>query len=497
MRLILSLITAYGETGIPMMSGDGIWRQCHPIYAVFVGDYPEQLLVTCTHNNRCPKCLVPCDELGSYSPFPPRDYDKARDAYLLSDGDAHAFHLACREAGQKPVFHPFWETLPLTNVFISIAPDILHQLLQGVFKNLVAWLLSIFGSPEINARCRSIPPNHHISIFAKGISRLSHVTGKEHKNMSRFLLGLILDLPVPNGQVSPRILAAARALLDFLYLAQLPSHSSHTLARMEESLSCFHNNKEVLVCLGIRDHFKIPKLHSLIHYTPSIRLFGTTDNYNTEQTERLHIEFPKLGYDATNHKDEYYQMTTWTERREKVQLHSSFIKWRQQTDGDTTPSPMPIGPPHPGARCLKMARFATLKAVSFDDLARKYGAIEFQDALADFIAQMNNPTASGATLSALASDTLIPFRSVPVHHRIQFSNHDRSEIVDSIQVRPEQKDSRGRQIPSRFDTALVRGKSASQEGLVPGTDGTSFKYQYFFPTSLLYRSSYSTSASRV
>jgi hypothetical protein len=154
--------------------------------------------------------------------------------------------------------------------------------------------------------------------------------------MSRFLLGLILDLPVPNGQVSPWILAAAHALLDFLYLAQLPSHSSHTLARMEESLSRFHNNKEVLVDLGIHDHFKIPKLHSLIHYTPSIRLFGTTDNYNTEQTERLHIKFPKLGYDATNHKDEYYQMTTWTERRKKVQLHSSFIKWWQQMDGDTT-----------------------------------------------------------------------------------------------------------------------------------------------------------------
>ena len=94
--------------------------------------------------------------------------------------------------------------------------------------------------------------------------------------MSRILLGLILDLPIPNGQVSPRIITAARALLDFLYLAQLPSHSSFTLARMEESLDRFHNNKEAFVELGIRNHFKIPKIHSLIHYVPSIRLFGTT-----------------------------------------------------------------------------------------------------------------------------------------------------------------------------------------------------------------------------
>jgi hypothetical protein len=133
-----------------MMSGDGIWRWCYPIYASFVGDYPEQLLVTCTYNNRCPKCLVPSDQLGSYVRFPLCDYDKARDAYLLSDGDAHVFHLACRQVDQKPVFHPFWETLPFTNVFVSITPDILHQLLQGMFKHLVAWLISTFGSSEID-----------------------------------------------------------------------------------------------------------------------------------------------------------------------------------------------------------------------------------------------------------------------------------------------------------------------------------------------------------
>jgi hypothetical protein len=407
MQVVLAPITACGETGIQMMSGDGVWRRCHPIYASFVGDYPEQVLVTCTYSTRCPKCLVPSDKLGSYARFPPRDYDQARDAYLLASGDAHAFHSACRAAGQKPVYHPFWESLPLTNVFVSITPDILHQLLQGVLKHLIAWLIGIFGPAEIDAHCRSLPPNHHISIFAKGISTLSHVTGKEHKNMSQLLLGLIMDLSVPNGQVSPRIIAAVRVLLDFLYLAQFLSHTSTTIARLDESLSRFHNNKEVFVDLGIRKHFNLPKIHSLLHYIPSIRLFGTTDNYNTEQTERLHIDFTKDAYRMTNCKDEYSQMTTWLERREKVQVHSTFIKWRQQPD--QVPSAKPIGPPCPGARTLRMCRHTTLKSVSFDNLAQKYGAIDFQDTLADFIAQTNHPTASGATLSRLAADTLIPF----------------------------------------------------------------------------------------
>ena len=469
MQIILAPITASGEIGIEMMSRDGIWRRCHPIFALFVGDYPEQVLVTCTYNGRCPKCLVPPDKLGSHNRYSLRDYNKARDAYCLADSNAHAFHLACHEAGQKPVYHPFWELLPSTNIFISITPDILHQLLQGVLKHLIAWLIITFGPTEIDARCRRLPPNHHIHIFAKGISGLSRVSGKEHKHMSRLLLGLVLDLPLPGGRVSPRLITSVRALLDFLFLAQFPSHTSHTIARLEASLGRFHNNKDVFIDLGIRDHFNLPKLHSLVHYTPSIRLFGTTDSYNTEQTERLHIDLTKDAYRASNRKNEYGQMTAWLERREKVQDHSAFIKWRQHSEQENVPSAKPIGPPHPSVRCLKMAQHPSLKAVPFDDLARNYGAIDFQDALADLIAHTNHPTTSGATLAALAADTLIPFRSVPVYHKIKFSNSDGTEIVDTIQIWPEQKDPRGRSIPSRFDTVLVRGKA--QDGSLHGING--------------------------
>ena len=89
-----------------------------------------------------------------------------------------------------------------------------------------------------------------------------------------------------------------------------------------------------------------------------------------------------------------------------------------------------------------MARNPTLKAVSFDDLSVKYGAINFQDCLADYIAQVNNPGASVTVLHARAADTLLPFRSVPVFHRIKFStsNTNKSEICDSVVVWPEQLD---------------------------------------------------------
>ena len=200
-----------------MKSGDGVWRRCHPIFANFVGDYPEQTLVTCTYNGRCPKCEVPLGQLGEYQTFPQCVQSSVIDTYHLCDANPRAFNCACRAVGMKPVFHPFWETLLLTDIFLSITPDILHQMLQGMVKHLVAWLEEIFGAAAINARCRMIPPNHHILLFTKDITNLSYVSGHKHKKMSSILLGLIVNLPVPGGLDSTRIIRAVRTLMDFLF----------------------------------------------------------------------------------------------------------------------------------------------------------------------------------------------------------------------------------------------------------------------------------------
>jgi Plavaka transposase len=462
MKMLLAPITPYSETGVAMMSADGTWRRCHPIFAIFIGDYPEQALVTCTYNGHCPKCTVSHDQLGEFQRYPTRVHSDALDIYHLADDNAYLFHRACREARLKPVYHPFWHTLPFADVYQSITPDILHQLLQGIIRHLVVWLQdpTVFGADKIDTRCQILPQNHSIAVFPKGITTLSRVSGQEHKNMCRILLGLIIGLPLPGGQVPSRVVKAARAILDFVYLAQLPSHTTETLRRLEESLSSFHANKDVFVDLGTRDGFNIPKLHSMLHYSSSILLFGTTDNYNTEQTERLHIDFTKDAYRSTNRKDEYSQMTTWLERRERVQRHAAHIA-QQQLGVQLEPRPMlPLGPPCVQHGYLTMAQNPTLKSVYFQTLASKYGAILFQDALADFIAHVNHPGATTATLRNRAHNTLIPFNGVPVYHKIKFRARRDSkgpEIIDSVQVHPEHTNDHGRIIPGRFDTVLVCG----------------------------------------
>ncbi|KAF8261178.1 hypothetical protein EI94DRAFT_1773493 [Lactarius quietus] len=440
MGLVLKPVESYGETGLAMMCGDGTWRRCHPIFATFVGDYPEQTLVSCTYNGHCPKCMVPHDQLGDFNTFTAQDYGVAIDTYCLANEDSRKFNPACRAAGLKPVYHPFWLTLLLTDIFLAITPNILHQLLQGVMKHVVTWITHplVFGMTDVNARCWSLPPNHHTTLFIKGLP-FSRVTGKEHKDICRILIGLITDLPLPGGHSPVHVVRAVHAALDFVYLAQYPSHMTDTLWLLEDSLTRFHDNKDTFIALGVREDFVIPKVHSMLHYQSSITLFGTTDNYNMEQSERLHIKLPKGGYLASNCKDVYPQMTV-----------------------TTTP---------------KMTLHPTSQAVSFETLAEKYGALEIQDALADYIAGINHPGASAVNLRRQASDMLIPFRTVPVYHRIKFvtaGNSDNPEIVDTIHIRPEHIDLDGCIVPPRFDTVLVRGT----QDVICGNHGLTFFHHY-------------------
>jgi len=426
MHKILSPIETYGKTGIAMATGDGIWYCCHPILATFIGDYPEQLLVTCTsYNGRCPKCTVPQDELGSYEPFPLCDIWTAIDVFSLCDGNSTAFHTASYEVGLKPTYHPFWERLPYTNIFLSITPDLLHQLHQGIAKHLVHWL-AILGSEEINARCSHLPPNHNARHFHKGITGLSRLTGQEHKDICRIILGVVVDLALPGIQSSMRLTHAIWALLDFFYLSQYSIHTTESLNTLDTALCRFHEEKEVFIELGVWEHFNLPKLHSLAHYRRSITLFGSADNYNTEQSERLHIDFTKNAYRATNFKDEYKQMTTWLERQEVMHQHTALIELRNGSSA-LSMQPSVHYPSLPSTLYPFLTTYPSEKGVSFESLANQYGAIDFQDALADFIIQHNCPELSASAAQRCAGNTLIPFQRVSVFHKIKFANCDDSD----------------------------------------------------------------------
>ena len=479
MRRVLHPLKEAGREGVPMMTGDGVLRHVHPIVAIYACDYPEQLLVTCIKTGECPKCLVKNEELGNPDvPLQSRNLENILNILRHADDDLVEFTKVCGENRIKPVIHPFWEELPYVDIYQSITPDVLHQIYQGIVKHVFSWVISIYGASEIDARCKCFPPNHHIRVFLKGVSSLSRVTGQEHNQMCHFLLGLLIGAPLPNVQNPQRVPRAIRAILDFMYLAQLPVQSTSTLNNLESSLSVFHANMDVFVDIGIRTNMNLPKLHSLSHYIHSIKNFGTIENYNTEYTERLHIDLTKDAYRATNHKDEYIQMTTWLERKEKIVRHGKYIDWRRSNAviGSTLINHKSALPEITPGRVLKMARHPSIRAVTLDSIVTDYGATYFHAALARYVAITCNPHFTRrAQVERAAPGICFYFSKLPVYHKIKFCATFSNSIVDggsktldSIHARPARNDKRRQRltIPGRFDTVLVwNGRSDRERGV--------------------------------
>ncbi|KAG8728842.1 hypothetical protein FRC10_004525, partial [Ceratobasidium sp. 414] len=134
-----------------------------------------------------------------------------------------------------------------------------------------------------------IPNLHH---FSEGISPLSQWTGKEAKALRSIFVPMIA------GCKEGEAVAAARGIVDFMYRVHMPELSDDELDAMERSLADFHDARDVFVdptkkgLLPDKSGFNdIPKLHMLGHYIHTIRELGTPDGYNSEATERLHIDY--------------------------------------------------------------------------------------------------------------------------------------------------------------------------------------------------------------
>ncbi|KZS87558.1 hypothetical protein SISNIDRAFT_419416, partial [Sistotremastrum niveocremeum HHB9708] len=450
MGFLLAPLVKAGKDGITLVDPHGNSRHCYPILAGYPSDYPEQCLV-CTNrqNVSCPKCDT--DDFSINAAGAPRN---AAETLRILEEAGECLRLSDAKDLLDPpklnfISEPFWAKLPHCDIHSIITPDILHQLLQGMVKHLVSWLSLILSKEELDFRFKALPPIRSCRHFPRGISVLKNTTGSEHRDIGKQLMGCLI------GKVDDSVLRATRGLLDFLYLASYKSHSTETLQYMKDALNLFHANKNAFFRYGGRDSasFDYPKLHSLQHYIQSILDFGTTDNYNTETTERLHIDFVKHAYEHTNHKNFIEQMIAWLARIERVGLFKSFVNY-QQNGALPLPKRVTTRVKHQQVLALHATVFAVEHITKLHDIPT------FPADLETFFKALQ-PSLPRPTTRSVAP-TLVPTpQQLAVYKRVKFISADlqmdsAKDIVDVANATPcKPATSRSAEVPARYDSVLV------------------------------------------
>jgi hypothetical protein len=275
---------------------------------------------------------------------------------------------------------------------------------------------------------------------------------------------------------------------------------------MQEALDLFHANKDIFIDEGIHEHFNISKLHSLIHYVDSITLFGSLDGFNSKHPERLHIDYAKRGYRASNKRDYTIQMTRWLQCQEAIDLCTAYLQWldwldsllhhsldvRIEADKDIGLLDRHSGTVEPVEDCdnsdaeydyevgqadvaplfsYKTAKKPSNPSTAVTRLTSAYGATEFLPALQTFLDHNIPHDIHGA------SQTLKPnqFDCFDIYNTVSILLPSKPHVSDTkhlitLQATPEHSNGpRKLPTPAHFDTAvIIEDEEAYEEGQIAG-----------------------------
>jgi hypothetical protein len=337
LNIVLAPLKVAARLGIMLSDPVGDLRWCFTPLASFIVDTPEAQLISCVGGKTSPLTMANYQQFGDDFQHPPRTGAITLNMINQIHGEATAleslekYEKTAKTYRLNGVQLPFWRDWPLSSdpsIFLTSEP--LHHWHKQFWDHDVKWCTHVLGAAEIDFRFSLLHNRSGYRHFKGGISQLKQVTGREQRDIQRYIIVVIADA------VPPRFLVAIRALLDFRYIAQSPAVDENTCGQISSALALFHQHKDAILNAGARrgkkapiDNWQIPKLELLQSVASNTRLNGAACQWSADFTEHAHIDLVKdPARSGNNHRYES-QICRYLDRLEKVRNFNLFTAIRE------------------------------------------------------------------------------------------------------------------------------------------------------------------------
>jgi hypothetical protein len=284
------------EIGIMMSDPLGALRYCFTPLVSCIVDTPESALYAGVAGKTSSVTMASYKQFGDPFQHEPRTASTTLAQLEAIESKIHPWDLSAylREAKKfrlNGVHRPFWRDWPLAEPSLFLTPEVLHHMHKMFWDHDMKWCIGALGGEEIDFRFSVLQPCVGTRHFKEGVSKLKQVTGREHREVQRHLIGVIA------GAVPKEFLIAIRALMDFRYLCQAPQIDDNDCNRIQAALDEFHQHKAAIISAGVRvgkkkkplNNWHIPKLEFMQSVVPNIRANGAVIQWSADVTEHAHI----------------------------------------------------------------------------------------------------------------------------------------------------------------------------------------------------------------
>ncbi|KAH9046384.1 hypothetical protein EDB83DRAFT_2637518, partial [Lactarius deliciosus] len=307
LELVFAPLKPYMTEPKVMKCPDGHFRRTIFGLGPYIADYPEQVYLSGVVSTWCPKCdALPTDLDGS------RSHHRS---HIKTDLLIKTFNpsVLWDDFGLRHNIVPFTYSFPRANIHELLAPDLLHQLIKGVFKDhLVEWVLEylhlehgetvaldIIG--DIDHRISAVPPFPGLRRFPDGRD-YQQWTGDDSKALMKVFLATIA------GYVPSVMVRCIAAFMDACYIAHRNAIDSPSLEHFRDCVETFHQLRTIFIEVGVRISLSLPRQHALKHFYRAIHLFGSPNGLCSSITESKHIRAVKEPWRRSNRYHALTQM---------------------------------------------------------------------------------------------------------------------------------------------------------------------------------------------